>query len=273
MPRWVVYTDLDGTLLDHYDYGWQAAVPALTALAVRDVPVVPVTSKTLAEMQVLRTRLAPNTPFVVENGGAVAVPTGYFGADRGTAVAGGLYVERLGPGYADIVDVLIALRAEGFAFTGFADMDATAVAACTGLVQADAERARQRLCSEPLLWQGSDEALAEFRVRLANHGLTTRRGGRFLHVMGQCDKGDALRRLQAHFGGETAPISLALGDSPNDFDMLVAADRGVLVARPDGSHAAPPDPPGLVHAPGIGPAGWNAAVLDWLAEIFDNGND
>ncbi len=32
----LVFTDLDGSLLDHYDYGFAAARPALAALAERD---------------------------------------------------------------------------------------------------------------------------------------------------------------------------------------------------------------------------------------------
>lgn len=262
-PPAVIYTDLDGTLLSHDGYDWQPAAPALAAASVRGVPVVPITSKTRAEMGPLRAQLGLTTPYAVENGGAIVL----VGADAAETVL------TLGPAYADIRTLLARLRAGGLRFTGFADMGPASVAEATGLDRAAAEHACDRLCSEPLIWQDTDAALRDFRTALAEHGLTTRRGGRFLHVMGQCDKGDALRRLQAHFGGETAPASLALGDSPNDFDMLAAADRGVLVARPDGSHAAPPDPPGLVHAPGIGPAGWNAAVLDWLAETSDSGND
>ena len=255
-PPAVIYTDLDGTLLSHDGYDWQPAAPALSAAARRGVPVVPITSKTRAEMGPLRAELGLTTPYAVENGGAIVL----VGPDEGETVL------TLGPAYAEIRALLARLRADGLGFTGFADMGPDAVAAVTGLSPAAAERACDRLCSEPLIWQDTDAALRDFHSALAEHGLTTRRGGRFLHVMGRCDKGDALRRLQAHLGGGTTPASLALGDSPNDFDLLAAADRGVLVARPDGSYAAPPDPPGLIHAPGIGPAGWNAAVLDWLAD-------
>ena len=45
----VVFTDLDGTLMDHDSYDVAPAKPALDALAARSIPVVPVTSKTRAE--------------------------------------------------------------------------------------------------------------------------------------------------------------------------------------------------------------------------------
>ncbi|MDT0633603.1 HAD-IIB family hydrolase [Spectribacter hydrogenoxidans] len=255
-PVAVIYTDLDGTLLSHDGYDWRSATAALSAAADRGVPVVPITSKTRAEMGPVRAELGLVTPYAVENGGAIVL----------AGPAPEETVLTLGPAYAEICRLLVRLRARGWRFSGFADLGPIAVAEATGLDPAAAERACDRLCSEPLIWQDTDAALHDFRAVLAGHGLTTRRGGRFLHVMGRCDKGAALRRLQAHIGAGTTPASLALGDSPNDFDMLAAADRGVLVARPDGSYAAPPDPPGLIHAPGIGPAGWNAAVLDWLAD-------
>ena len=45
----VIFTDLDGTLLDHENYSFRMALPALDLLRRRGVPVVPVSSKTAPE--------------------------------------------------------------------------------------------------------------------------------------------------------------------------------------------------------------------------------
>ena len=42
----LVFTDLDGTLLDHHSYSHAAALPGLERLRGLEVPVIPVTSKT-----------------------------------------------------------------------------------------------------------------------------------------------------------------------------------------------------------------------------------
>ena len=265
-PPAVVYTDLDGTLLDHDSYRWDAAAPALQALAARGIPWVPVTSKTVPEVLALRETLSHRHPFAVENGGAVCVPRGYFDRDRGEAFGPDLFVERLAPAYADILAVLADLRRDGYRFAGFADMDDAAVAMHTGLSVAAAAAARDRLCSEPLVWEDGDDALERFARAIAAAGLTLRRGGRFLHVLG-AHKGDAVRRLHARFAAGGPVLAWALGDSENDLDMLAAADCGALVARPDGSYVAPADPPRLVHAGGVGPAGWRRAVEGWLDEL------
>ena len=49
-PTMLVFTDLDGTLLDHNDYGYGPALPALTELKARDIPLVLASSKTAAEI-------------------------------------------------------------------------------------------------------------------------------------------------------------------------------------------------------------------------------
>jgi mannosyl-3-phosphoglycerate phosphatase len=63
-PSHLVFTDLDGTLLDHHTYGWKEAVAALEHCRKNGVPVILVSSKTRAEMDVLRRELNLSAPFV-----------------------------------------------------------------------------------------------------------------------------------------------------------------------------------------------------------------
>ena len=74
----MVFTDLDGTLLDHDTYGWEAAAPALEQLKAKRVPVVLISSKTRAEMAPLREALRLEDPFVSENGGGIFLPRAIF---------------------------------------------------------------------------------------------------------------------------------------------------------------------------------------------------
>ena len=124
---------------------------------------------------------------------------------------------------------------------------------------------------DPLLLIEGDEivdANEQAQAFFGSRGLRLTRGGRFWHLMGRSDKGRAVRWLLDDVFSEDGrrPPSLALGDSRNDLEMLQVAHRGVLVARHDGSHAD--GMPAEIHLePGIGPAGWNSAVLAWLETI------
>ena len=58
-------------------------------------------------------------------------------------------------------------------------------------------------------------------------GLRVVKGGRFFHLMGRVDKGDAVRKVIQIYSGNLGEemLSLGLGDSENDLEMLNAVDR------------------------------------------------
>ncbi len=271
----LVFTDLDGTLLDHDSYDYTPALPALSRLASLQVPLIPTTSKTLAEVSELQAKLRNPHPCIIENGGALCIPHGYFdhlAADPQAHTDTSPYqVLHLTPSYSRILHTLHSLRSlYHWQFTGFADMSVEQVVAQTGLSRVAAARARQRLCSEPMIWQDSDEALQSFEMQLERHGLSLTRGGRFWHVMGDTSKGVALSMLRDHYrqAGLTDITSVACGDSPNDIAMLEAADIAVVIRRPDGQHLDVQGATRTIVTDDAGPEGWNHAIealLDSLA--------
>jgi mannosyl-3-phosphoglycerate phosphatase len=266
----LVFTDLDGSLLDHDDYGFAAAQPALAQLRALRVPLIPVTSKTLAEMQVLGQQLGTRHPLIVENGCVICLPEGYFPLQENSACIEGYRLLRRAPDYTTLLAELQQLRHEhGFRFRGFHDMDAGEVARHTGLSHTTAQLARRRLCSEPLAWQDTAAALVNFRQALAERQLRLVKGGRFWHVLSRADKGGALQQLAALYRAHGLPAftSLALGDSPNDCSMLQAADIAVLIRRKDGSVTDCDAGGRIIQTREPGPAGWNAAVLQVLQTL------
>ena len=253
--RWVVITDLDGTLLDHDSYSLEPALPALARLAESGTALVLATSKTRAELGGIQRQLALGGPVIAENGALLALPAGWSG-DAET-------LQRFSPPYPELLTLLGDLRrSHGFRFQGFHDLGPQEVAALTGLTPEAAEAACAREGSEPIRWQGSHESFEQFAARLAEHDLKLLRGGRFHHVIGAgADKARALHAvlaaLRAHgWRGR----SIVLGDAPNDHGMLCAADIPVIVRNP---HAAPMPPienPHLIRTASAGPAGWREAI-------------
>jgi mannosyl-3-phosphoglycerate phosphatase len=266
----LVFTDLDGSLLDHDDYSFSAAQPALAELLALHIPLIPVTSKTLAEMRVLGPGLGTRHPLIVENGCVICLPDGYFPLLEHTRPVDGYQLSHLASDYTSLVAELQQLRQHhGFRFRGFNDMDAGEVARETGLSQAGAELARRRLCSEPLLWEDTDAALEHFGQVLAQRQLRLVKGGRFWHVLSLADKGSALKRLVALYRAHGLEdfTTLALGDSPNDCSMLQAADVAVVIRHKDGSLIDCDTGGHVIQTTEPGPAGWNAAVLQVLQTL------
>lgn len=272
-PPFVVFTDLDGTLLDHHDYSWSAARPALERLRRLGIPLVLASSKTRAEMVALRAELGLGDPFVVENGAAVYVPRGYFepGGDGGASQDDGnqddssrgetLEVEILGQGRSEMLDTLHRLRRElGLRFEGFADFGVEGIVRHTDLAPEAARAASERDGTEPILWldDASPDVLAD---ALRPHGLQLVRGGRFFHVMGPVDKGRAVRTLLTRWRRLHPDIrAIALGDSDNDIEMLRAVDFPVVIPRAQGAPLDPGPLPNLLRPAAPGPVGWGQAI-------------
>jgi mannosyl-3-phosphoglycerate phosphatase len=264
----VVFTDLDGTLLDHHTYSWEAARPALDELIRRRLPLVLCSSKTRAEMVLLQRELGTEGLLIVENGGGIFSSGGgplNFLFDE---VADGLPARVFGVSYIELRAGLLELRGMfGPGVRGFGDTDPAGVAEWTGLPLAQAELAWHREFDEPFLWEPEpsmkDVTLAA--ERLTARGLKLTRGGRFWHLIGGNDKGRAVNWLLERWASRAGhrPRSLALGDSENDLPMLTAVDSGVLVERYAGGHLSP-RPPQVGIVAGRGPEGWNRAVLMWL---------
>jgi mannosyl-3-phosphoglycerate phosphatase len=258
----VVFTDLDGTLLDHDTYSYAKALPAMKHLLQRAVPIVFCSSKTRAEQEIYRQELGLFHPFIVENGGAIFVPEGYFPFkfDCNRTEDGYLIIE-LGIAYCDVRRILGQIKTEHKAnFVGFGDMTDREVSDETGLDLNAARRAKQREYAETLKLVGPPDEISKVLNAIKAAGLSYTRGGRFYEVMGPNDKGKATKILIDLFQKKLGTLrTVAIGDSLNDLPMLMAVDVPLLVQRPDGNWETL-GIPNLCRVEGVGPEGWSRAV-------------
>lgn len=268
----VVFSDLDGTLLNRGDYRFDAAEPALNALRERQIPLVLVSSKTAPEMRLMTEALNNAHPFACENGSLVMMPSERMN-DLGVAVdermmSDGYYYNYRGIDREQILQVLNDLKPD-YQFTGFAWMTDEEIAQATGLSLEVARLAGQRKASEPILWRDAPENLEDFTEAVTRNKLRVIQGGRFYHVLGQCDKGDAVASLLPRYEHQyqTRPHCVVLGDSPNDVPMLALADTPIVMPRENGEYLEHEALNKAVRAPKHGPEGWNAAVLQLLDEL------
>lgn len=223
-PRAVVFSDLDGTLLDAETYSWEAAVPGLEALRRHGVQLVACTSKTAAELCELARRMGLEPPGVVENGAGVA-----------WRFEPGVPAQALSAAYAAVRAALHEIRsALGLPLVGFGDAGPAEVARRTGLSPEDAVLALERAGDEPF-WAERPlhaEEIASLEEAAAERRLVLTSGGRFFHLHGRTDKGEAARRVLAALGGN--PLTAAFGDAANDVPLLAAAHVRFAVRRPGG---------------------------------------
>ena len=256
----IVFTDLDGSLMEHETYSIEPAKRALDELTARKIPLILNSSKTAAEMTMIQELLDLHCPFICENGAALHLGTDEiieFGKQRETWL-----------------EAVHQLRARhSYSFHGFSDWSPSEISSITGLTTAQADQAKTRFYSEPILWRDSESALQRFLDELQEMELRLLQGGRFLSIQGNYDKSDGMRSMVSdnlEQNRERSLITVALGDSPNDAAMLNAADIAVIIKSGKSSLIHCPAPQKIIHTKIPGPAGWNEAILEILA-LYDSG--
>ncbi len=267
----ILFTDLDGTLLDSR-YSFRRALSAVKEVKKRNIPLILCSSKTKAEIEKWRKKLNNDHPFISENGGGIFIPRKYFGrqvTDVRIHEENNYDVIKLGAAYSDLRHALSEVRSDGFDVRGFGDMKVKEVAELTGLTISDARLAKKRDFDEPFLFPGNLDGEKKLKRRIKSRGFHCTQG-EFFHIMGDSDKGRAVEILTGLYrktGKQT--MTIALGDSPNDIEMLQRVDFPVVVKKGDGSYhpQVVRKVKGVIKADGVGPEGWNRAVSELLETL------
>ncbi|WP_339720263.1 HAD-IIB family hydrolase [uncultured Paraglaciecola sp.] len=261
----LVFSDLDGTLLDHHTYSFAPALPMLQKLRAANIPVIANTSKTFAELTELRNEIGLDGPFVVENGAAVYIPTSFFTTQpKGTKTENGYWIKEFSKPRAHWLSLIEKLKSrfEG-EFNYFFNMSNKEIISATGLSAKQAELAASRQYGEPILWLGNDTTKRQFIQAINELGATPLQGGRFLHLSGQCDKGQALVWLSQQFQIQRAIEhcnTIALGDGQNDVAMLEAADIAVRILSPANAPPTLTKQTNVYTSQAYGPSGWTECL-------------
>jgi mannosyl-3-phosphoglycerate phosphatase len=265
----IIFTDLDDTLLDHDSYDWEKAKPSLTYCQKTGIPVILVSSKTRAEIAELHKAMALKTPFVSENGGGIFFPKDFFegDTDKEFTQIGDMWKIELGTPYKILVKELKEIGHElGVVLRGFSDMTPKEVSEVTGLSEDGSVLALSREFDEPFIISGKNDIDRAALERVAaKRGLKISRGGRFFHLHGNNDKGEAVGRLLSFYREKYGPVfALALGDSPNDYGMFRRVDQPILIRSERTFPGIESEFPGIIITDQPGPEGWNSVVLGLL---------
>lgn len=262
----VVFTDLDGTLLDRFSYSYDQALEAISLLHSKEIPVVFCSAKTRAEQEAYRKELNIKDPFIVENGGAIFIPRDYFlfPFNHHKATKDYLVIE-LGISHQKVREALKRIENEvGCHIKGFRDISPEEIAQDTGLNLKFAALAKQREYDETFKIEDTQEKIKSALDKIEEAGLTYVRGGKYYDAMGGNDKGKATEILIELFKKKLGKIeTIGIGDSQNDVSMLKAVDIPVLVQKPD-NRWEEVNLAGIYKVDGMGPQGWSRAIHELI---------
>jgi mannosyl-3-phosphoglycerate phosphatase len=227
----VVFADLDGSLLNE-KYEYDEIEPIVRHLLSSNVSLVFASSKTRSEIDFYRKKWQINDPFITENGSAIVIPENYFKISYGfTKRELGYNIIELGTAYRAIREKLaVARNRSGVNIVGFGDMTAEEIAKDSCLPLNLAKLAKKREYSEPFkILNGTEK---EVLLAIGEEGLCYTMGGKYLHALGNCDKGKATFILKNLYLLQFKRIlSIGIGDSANDLAMLKIVDTPFYVTK------------------------------------------
>lgn len=251
--NYLIFTDLDGTLLDHDTYSFHEADEMLKFIRTNEIPLIIVTSKTKEEVIKLQEHLEINSPFIVENGAGMFIPN-----------ETNLEKISLGKSYQEILNNFNKYS-KTFDMRGFHQMSDDEVAKLTSLPLEKAKLARKRDFCEPFILADESSKNELKQLALAD-GLDVVKGGRFFHLItkGQ-DKANAVLQMKKTLEELNSKTykTIALGDGENDITMLSVVDFPILIKKYDGTFIDF-EKENLRKTKFIGPKGWNESLKEIL---------
>ena len=219
---WVV-TDIDGTLMDH-TYDFTPAKETINWLKELSIPVVPCTSKTAAEVKVIRDELSLRDPYIVENGGAI----------YGENVHGESWEIILGESYKSLEDILLNLSKEvDFDLIPLNKLSDKEAYELTGLSGNSLFLMRDRHWSMPFL-NPPDNVEQRLKTLCRKYKVEIYRGNRMSHLLSEnSNTGEAIKKLIDYSKNNDVEI-IGLGDSPNDLPLLKSSNYKIVIPGPNG---------------------------------------
>ena len=258
--EYIVYTDLDGTLIDE-GYSLKDSRRVLEQILGKNIPVIFCTSKTRLETLHYQKLAGVKDPFIVENGSAIIIPKDCMLYNEADVEADGGYkvIELVEKGL--VRQKVGKIRSDyGLSFTGFHDMTLEELMEDSGLSREEAVMAREReytVAAKDL--DGEDKTI------LLQNGLKLIQGGRYVGI-GLSSKGDAVKKLtEAYRRRHPLAKTIGVGDSPNDYSMLKKCDKGVLVKKPGGGYAKNP-PSHIILSEEVGPKGFSLSLKELILD-------
>lgn len=296
-----MFTDIDGTLVDinTAEYGKETD-KLIRLIKERNIPLILTSAKTRLEQNKIREDLGISDPFIVENGGAIVIPKGYFPdyalrdikyplretqetKNEARDVNHEIVVELGKP--ADYIRAKLSDIRKKYSinFRGVADISVEKLSNLALISREQAKRMAQRNYGETIL-QIQSEDIARFIKYVQEDGMKVIHGGRFFDVTVGTDKGIAVGILKKLFKDKfhNNVTFFGIGDSTNDIPMLNLMDIPILVQRQDStwvddgeikmknavdSSRSSISSNKLIKVEGIGPNGWENAIHKIILEL------
>ena len=221
----LIFTDLDGTLLDRDTFKFDSIKIFLNELKNKNIIIIPNSSKTEDEIIEFNNEANFKFPFISENGSII----------HKLNILSEKFPDKiiLSKNIREIQNVFDKninqdLKSKCKVISSLSMSEQTRI---FGLPENKLKHILKRSCTIPIKFEGNDEEKLRLKKMLLENGLDFKDGGRVLNLGDRVNKADAMKKiiqmLEKKF--KTKPKTIAVGDNYNDLEMLKNSEIPCLV--------------------------------------------
>ena len=232
----LIFTDIDGTFINNDTFDDGSNSKTISELLQAKHSVVFNTSKTFDEVEYFQKKVKTSLSFICETGGGIYIANDNF---KTTESARGayqvLYESRKITEYKSQIQYEINKNYRDD-LTFFDDLSVEEQSSLSGLSGHDLALASRRDFSILIKWKSTKSKYEKFKLFLRKFKLNLITGGRFSHICSEHDKGKATKLFidqSKKFSKKSNIVTVAIGDSKNDFEMLNVVDFPCIVKSPN----------------------------------------
>ena len=232
----LIFTDIDGTFINNDTFDEGLNTKTISELIQAQHSVVFNTSKTFDEVDYFQKKIKTSLSFICETGGGIYIANDNLKTTESSRAAYQiLYESRKITEYKDQIQSEIYKNFRDD-LTFFDDLSVEEQSSLSGLSGHDLALASRRDFSILIKWKSTKSKYEEFKLFLKKFKLNLITGGRFSHICSEHDKGKATKLFidkTKKFSKKSNIVTVAIGDSKNDFEMLNVVDFPCIVKSPN----------------------------------------
>lgn len=267
----IIFSDLDGSFLNEDNFTYGNNVELVKKLLREDNFIVFNSSKTYIEIKEFLEDINIDLPFICENGGGIYAPKDIFPKnhryrDRFCIINES---DRIKNNNKFDFEEIKKIFSNKVIF--LKDLSVGEQIKLSGLDKKKLLSAMNREFTEIVIMNSCENIQKDFITYLNIRNLNISKGGRFHHISSKFNKGQAMLRLVNEFKkyySNIEYITIAIGDSNNDLEMLNAADFSCLIKnRSNNELVKQIDCSNLYISKNSAPYAWEEYIENYLVKI------
>ena len=221
----IIFTDLDGSLLNKVTFRFDEIEDYFRELVSKDIKIIPNTSKTEAELLDFNNLYKLNLSFIAENGSSIH-GLNLINANLPEKVSLSRPTNQIYEIYNENTSSDLKKK-----ITFISKLNIKEQQEIFGLPLDKIELALKRNNSLPIQFNGSTIEKNEFIKIMNNAGLTVQTGGRIINICDNVNKAKAMSKTLELIKKEIDDeiVTIGVGDNQNDIDMLRQSNYACLV--------------------------------------------